>query len=277
MYKDGENLGASPRNPTRGSAPGPRTDSLPPTPASLPVGKSSVRPSDAVRRRSSSGLSVPRCEHSYGAEGRTEDFLSGLSVLPRHCVTFEAPLQDVTVSAHIRQKGHSGFGADSVKKESRERFLSLGDWAIQKLGFKNWDEGLQFASSVLDAFAEKVRAINTREKVDALLAEMPEPSRSDVEEDIETARELIYQFRDRILRFAKGLPHSPGGQPRAFRLSKHTEIRDKISELERKGVALGDAFQRVAAQLSVGRKKSVSARTIERIWQNRKRENELGI
>jgi hypothetical protein len=178
----------------------------------------------------------------------------------------------VAVLAHIRQKGHGSFGADLVKKESRERFLSLGDWAIQKLGFRNWDEGLQFASSVLDAFAEKVRTINTREKVDALLTEMPEPSLGNLEEDIETGRELIYQFRNRILPFAKGLPHSPGGQPRAFRRSKHAQIRDKVSELERKGVALGDAFQRVAAQLSVGRNKPVSARTIERIWQNRKYE-----
>ena len=163
-----------------------------------------------------------------------------------------------------------------MKKESRERFLSLGDWAIKKLGFKNWDEGLQFASSVLDAFAEKVRAINTREKLDALLAEMPEPSRADIEDNLETGRKLVYQFRDRILLFAKGLPHSPGGQPRAFRLSQHSEIRDKISDLEREGVELGVAFQRVAAQMSVGRRKPVSTRTIERIWQSRKYENEQG-
>jgi hypothetical protein len=229
-----------------------------------------------VRRRSSSGLSVPRREHLKRDRRPNRRFVRDLSVLLRHCVTFEAPLQDVAVLAHIRQKGHDSFGANSVKKEGRERFLSLGDWAIQKLGFRDWDEGLQFASSFLDAFAEKVRTINTREKFDALLAEMPDPSRSDVEDDIETARELIYQFRGRISSFAKGLPHSPGGQPRAFRRSQHAEICDKILELERKGVALGDAFQRVAAHLSVGRKKPVSARTIERIWQSRK-ENDLEV
>lgn len=225
-----------------------------------------------MRRRSSSGLSVPRREHLTGQKAEPK-ICQGLSVLLRHCVTFEAPLQDGTVLAYFRQKGRTGSGADSVKKESRNRVLAVGDWAIQKVGFKDWDEGLRFASSVLDAFAEKVRSINSREKLDALLAEMPEPEGISLDEDIATTRKLIYQFRDRILQFATSLPHSPGGQPRAFELRKHVEIRNKILELERKGVALGDAFRRVAAQLSVGRKKPVSARTIERIWQSRKHKN----
>jgi len=75
-----------------------------------------------------------------------------------------------------------GFGAGLVKTESRERWLALADWAIQKLGFKDWDGGLRFASSVLDAFAEKVRSIDTREKLDALLAEMPEPKEKALDE-----------------------------------------------------------------------------------------------
>jgi len=40
------------------------------------------------------------------------------------------------------------FGVELVKKESRERFLALADWAIQKLGFEDWNEGLQFASDL---------------------------------------------------------------------------------------------------------------------------------
>jgi hypothetical protein len=83
------------------------------------------------------------------------------------------------------------FGADLVKKESRERFLALADWVIQKLGFENWNEGLQFASAVMTAFAEKVRSIDTREKLDALLSEMPEPTAKTLAADIATAKELM--------------------------------------------------------------------------------------
>jgi hypothetical protein len=164
-----------------------------------------------------------------------------------------------------------------VKKESRDRWLALADWAIRKLGFEDWDEGLRFASSVLDAFAEKVRSINTREKLDALLAEMPEPDEKALDEDITTAKEFVYQFRERLVRFAKDkLPHSPGGHPRLIPISKDDEIRESISVLQRKHVPLGDAFERIAQRESVGRRRPVSPRTIERIWHAREREKVAG-
>jgi hypothetical protein len=163
-----------------------------------------------------------------------------------------------------------------VKKESRERFLALADWVIQKLGFKDWNEGLQFASAVMGAFAEKVRSIDTREKLDALLSEMPEPTAKALTAEIATAKELMYQFRGRILRFAKDeLPYPPGGHPRSIPVNKHDAICDAILTLQRQHVQLGDAFERVAQHESVGRRKPVSARTIERIWQARKHESAL--
>jgi hypothetical protein len=173
--------------------------------------------------------------------------------------------------ADIRQTGRDPFGADSVKKESRERWLTLADWAIHKLGFNDWDDGLRFANSVLNELAEKLRSIDTRTKLEALLAEMPEPSRAEFEEDIETGRELIYKFRPHLLGLARKLPHSPGG-PRAFGFRKREEIRNRISALVRKGLRLGVAFRRVAHQLNADPRKLVSPRTVERIWQSRKRE-----
>jgi len=75
------------------------------------------------------------------------------------------------------------------------------------------------------------------------------------------------------VRFAKDqLPHSPGGHPRLIAASKHAEVCEAILDLQRKHVQLSDAFERVAKQQSVGRRKAVSARTIERIWQGRPRD-----
>lgn len=45
-----------------------------------------------------------------------------------------------------------------------------------------------------------------------------------------------------------------------------------VNSAAKKKVPLGVAFERVALQQSVGRRKRVSARTIERIWQSRKGE-----
>jgi hypothetical protein len=111
-----------------------------------------------------------------------------------------------------------------VEKQNRDRILALADWAIQQLGFKDWNEGLRFASGFLEALAQKVRLIDTREKLDALLSEMPDQSPKALNDEIETAKTLLYQFRGRIVRFAKDeLPHSPGGHPRLIPANKHDE------------------------------------------------------
>ena len=102
---------------------------------------------------------------------------------------------------------------------------------------------------------------------------MPEPNEKSLDGDITAAKEFVYQFRDRLVRFAKDeLPHSPGGHPRLIPVSKHLEIRESILALQSKHVQLGDAFERIAQRESVGRRKPVSPRTIERIWQSRKPE-----
>ena len=149
--------------------------------------------------------------------------------------------------------------------------LTFADWAIQKLGFNDWDDGLRFANSALNELAEKLRSIDRRTKLEALLAEMPEPSRAELEGDIEAGRELIYEFRPDTLGLARKFPHSPGG-PHAFQYKKREEIRNRIVALVRKGGRLGVAFKSVAHQLSADPKKLVSPRTVERIWQSRKRE-----
>ena len=164
------------------------------------------------------------------------------------------------------------FGASNVKQASRDRILAVADEMLQKLGFSNWEEGLQFASKFFDKLADKISSINTREKFDHLLSQMPEPSPGEFDQNIAAMRKFVYQSRNFMLSFSKELPHSPGGRPRSVPSEKHEEVCREILALIAKHVPLSDAFERVAQQQSVYRTRPVSARTIERIWQQRKGE-----
>lgn len=161
-----------------------------------------------------------------------------------------------------------------MKQASRDRILAVADEMLQKLGYSNWEEGLQFASSVFDKLATEIKKINTREKMDQLLTEMLEPSPEEFAQNIETMRTFVYQSRDFIREFGKDLPHSPGGRPFAVKPEKREDIVKEIAALIAKHVQLPDAFERVAQQQSVGRTRPISPRTIERIWQHRKREGD---
>ncbi len=159
-----------------------------------------------------------------------------------------------------------------MKQASRDRILAVADEMLQKLEFSNWEEGLQFARGVLDNLAAEIRKIDTREKLDHLLSERPEPSPEELDQSIQAARMFVYQSRNFMLSFGKDLPHSPGGRPLSVPRQKHEEVCKEILALVAKHVQLSDAFERVAQQQSVGRMRPVSARTIERIWQRRKGE-----
>ena len=159
-----------------------------------------------------------------------------------------------------------------MNKKERDRILDFADWAIHLLGFKDWNDGLQFAAGFLERLTQKARSMDTREKLDALLSEMPDESPKVLDASIETTRKLLYQFRGRIIDFSKNeLPYPPGGHPQSIPKSEHDEVCDRIVHLQRKRIHLSDAFERVAQQLSRKPWKPVSARTIERIWQNRKK------
>lgn len=127
---------------------------------------------------------------------------------------------------------------------------------------------------MLENFLGEIRKIDTREKCAQLLTEMPEQSPEELDQMIAETRKTAYQFRPLLLKLGKNLPHSPGGASLAVRPEKHKEIINKILTLKAKRVKLRDAFKRVAQQQSVGSTRAVSSRTIERIWQRRKGEED---
>jgi hypothetical protein len=78
----------------------------------------------------------------------------------------------------------------------------------------------------------------------------------------------MFKIREFFPDAVKELPHPPGGRPTAFTPEKRHQVCKEIGELLVKGVPLSSAYKRL------GKRHDVSARTIQRIWNDREREKE---
>jgi hypothetical protein len=70
-------------------------------------------------------------------------------------------------------------------------------------------------------------------------------------------------FGEAAKQLSKTLLHRVGGRPLVLKPDQYGDVCQEIADLLRKHVLLRDAFERV------GKKYNVSARTIQRLWRNR--------
>jgi hypothetical protein len=126
-----------------------------------------------------------------------------------------------------------------------------------------WDDDLPLMPEDVVAHVE---SIDTREKLEAVLRQMPEPDPEKLDATLLVLRRILPAVRQVLLPFAKRLPHPPGGRPRKLAdRAKRQSLRDEIGLLLASGVELRVAEKRLADREGVG------VTTIRTIWYENKR------
>ena len=114
-----------------------------------------------------------------------------------------------------------------------------------------------------DQLHKTYAAIDSRENARAALAELPEPDAATLEWFLTTAKSLPIQSRERLLPFAKKLPHRAGISP-SLKPEEADAVCKQIKQLIANGIKTKEAQRQIAAR------RGLSLRTIQRIYAQRR-------
>ena len=113
------------------------------------------------------------------------------------------------------------------------------------------------SGNVTEAFA----LVDTEEKLEYLLLNLPEPSPEELDEFLLFVNSRLPQLRTILLARVKAIPHDRGGAPRKLSSREDQQkIIEEIKKLRGPRVKLGDIFQRLA------QRHGVSPSKIKQIW-----------
>jgi hypothetical protein len=154
-----------------------------------------------------------------------------------------------------------------MKKESRDQILRAYDDVARLLKFENFSAFLRYACRKVEEQVHRLKQARSRERLNAYLAKEPEPTPQELGATVDAIRLLPYTLRDALPKAgkeaAKKIPHRPGGRPRGLKDYEYVEVCKDIGSLLAEGVGLKDAQKRLA------KRKDVSLRTVQRVWQRR--------
>lgn len=151
-----------------------------------------------------------------------------------------------------------------LKPETAEQIIAATEQMYEMLGlsFKNGvKEQIQWLKKSLTALTR----VRNRQGFEVELRKSPEPTLVQLNALLETIRLMPYVYRKAMLDTVKKLPHNPGGRKRLIESNEFAAICAEISAQHLQNtVPLGEIISQIA------RRKNVSSRAIQRIWDNRK-------
>lgn len=152
-----------------------------------------------------------------------------------------------------------------MDEKIREKMVSALENAVHTAGAKDYEDGMNQATKLIEFAHNGVQSIRTIKGLRATLDSCPPMSKSEEKVALLTLNLLPQLFRIALkMAAAKAtLPPPSGGRPRATTANKTQEVLDFVSELFRKGSRLNVAKDRAA------KKYGLSLRTIERLWSKR--------
>lgn len=160
-----------------------------------------------------------------------------------------------------------------MKPESVERIMQTIDAEVQRTGFKNWDEAMEFAKTALNApggvvpFAADPSSdrIVSRSELEKLYSNQPEPTGSELEHEIKQIRQLTGKLRRLFAQAVKNeVPRDPGGRSSVRGAPQEQQRRiQQVVSLIGKGMSITNALKRVA------QKNHISLSSMQRIWRMR--------
>lgn len=110
-----------------------------------------------------------------------------------------------------------------------------------------------------DTLPKLLAAMDTPEKAEIVLAEMPDPDPKKLEKILRGGRLFPSEVRKLLLPFAEDLPPPPGGAPRKIPEQEEPAVCAEIAQLFNDGWSFSDAKKEVA------RRRGTSLPTIQRI------------
>jgi hypothetical protein len=161
-----------------------------------------------------------------------------------------------------------------MKPESVKRIMQTIDAEVQRAGFKNWDEAMEFAKTALNApdgvvpFAADPSSdrIVSRAELEKLYSNEPEPTQGELEHEIQKIKKLTGKLRRFLVQSVKKeIPSDPGGRNSVQGSPQEQKHRiQQVLSFIGKGMKVTEALKRVA------RKEGISLSSMQRVWRKRK-------
>jgi hypothetical protein len=153
--------------------------------------------------------------------------------------------------------------------EEIDKLFAATDKAVEPLGYSRFEDIAVEMSELIAKVTELAVRFKDRKLLREWLRSLPnnDPGPSELEFMLQVLPNLVYTMRASIPSAIKQfMPHDPGGRPSAATLKLRQRICKEIGELLVKGVRLSKVYERLA------RRHGVSARTIQRIWNEREKQ-----
>jgi hypothetical protein len=157
------------------------------------------------------------------------------------------------------------FGAH-MKDEDVEQIFEALDEVYKPLGVERFEEALQIAHAGLLELANRLAKLKDRNDLKLRLQSAPDLDPVLLQEMRQKLPNAVYSLRRLLPDVIKEIPHAPGGRPQLPVQQEPEKICEEIGGLLVKRVPLKVAYKRI------GQRHGASARTIQRIWNQRKKE-----
>jgi hypothetical protein len=171
----------------------------------------------------------------------------------------------------LRQKNAKivgGFG--SVNEQMKQQYLSALDDLMKKVGVGTFEEGRAIAKGIFLALASKMDELGDRKIFEDKLAQIELSAEEErmIQAIVENLPILLGVLGRSVSQdFAKEFPAPPPtpGRPKSLEQTQKSEVCEFVGKLFSQGTQLGLCKKRAAQKFGV------SARTVERIWADRKK------
>lgn len=150
------------------------------------------------------------------------------------------------------------------------RIFAALDNAFIPQGLDRFETGMETATRVFEYLAQCTKLFKDREGARAWLQTLPDFEESELANLEQMLPTLAYLVRRRAPDVVKSIPHDPGGRTRRIEPENHALVCSQIHALRAKDVLLRDAFVRIAQQWGA------SSRTVQRIWNQRRKQKADG-
>jgi hypothetical protein len=149
--------------------------------------------------------------------------------------------------------------------EEIDKLFAALDQAVKPMGYAKFDGYIAKEAKFFVQLAEDMKRMSDRAATRKWLRNVTgDPAEFNLV--VKYLPELVFLVRRFAPDLVKSLPHAPGGRPSAATPKLRHQICRQIGELLVNGVPLSTTYKRL------GKRHNVSARTIQRIWNDREKE-----
>jgi hypothetical protein len=145
-----------------------------------------------------------------------------------------------------------------------DKLFEATDKAFAPLGYSGFEIAVREEAPLFAQIADIMKTLSNRDLARRWLRSLPDNESAEFAQMLPLLPTVVYKIREFSPDVIKELPHPPGGRPAAFSSKMRQQICKEVGNLLIKRVPLLTAYKRL------GQRHGTSARTIQRIWNERK-------